>query len=54
MFRLEGVDFIFSTVECLQLHTQLPPISHNEKRVLAKKAMLLRLLLHDIIIAGYS
>jgi len=53
MFRLEGaVDFIFAILECLQLHTQSPSISRNEKRVLAKKVMLLHLLLHDIIIAG--
>jgi len=53
MFRLEGaVDFILSIEECLQLHTHSPSISHNGKRVLAKEAMLLRLLLHDNI-AGY-
>jgi len=37
-----AVDFIFSNVKCLQLHTQSPPISHNEKIVLAKDAMLWR------------
>jgi hypothetical protein len=43
MFRLEGaVDFIFSIEECLQLHTQSPPISHNGKRALGKEAMLSR------------
>ena len=37
-----AVGFICSIVECLQLHTQSPPISHNEKIVLAKDAMLWR------------
>ena len=38
--REEAVDFIFSIEECLQLHTQSPPISQN--KLLAKDAMLLR------------
>ena len=38
--REEAVDFIFSIEECLQLHTQSPPISQN--KLLAKDAMLWR------------